>query len=151
MYYNAMDANLLNCTIWNYTADNNNAHGDNWNDEDLSIFSRDQQDKCWRDDIDAGGRGLPAIVRPYARKTAGEPLRMHFDLQTRRFEFQFRHDPAVSAPSEIFVPTYQYPNGIAVELSDGTYAFDPMAQTLIVHHTADRPTHTVKIVPRNIQ
>lgn len=148
MYYNALDANLLNCTIWNYTADNNHAHGDNWNDEDLSIFSRDQQDKHWRDDINAGGRGLPAIVRPYARKTAGEPLYMHFDRQTRRFAFAFRHDPAVSAPSEIFVPTYQYPNGIAVELSDGTYTFDPMTQTLIVRHTTDRSTHTVKIVPK---
>lgn len=40
MYYNAMDANLLNCTQWNYTADNTNEWGDLWNLEDLSIFSR---------------------------------------------------------------------------------------------------------------
>jgi hypothetical protein len=148
MYYHAMDANLLNCTLWNYTADNNNAHGDNWNDEDLSIFSRDQQDKHWRDNIHAGERGLPAIVRPYARKTAGEPLSMHFDLETRHFAFSFRDDPTVNAPSEIFVPAYQYPNGIVVELSDGTYAYDPTTQMLIVHHTADRSTHTVKITPK---
>lgn len=34
---------FLSATIWNYTADNSNHRGDQWNDEDLSIFSRDQQ------------------------------------------------------------------------------------------------------------
>lgn len=43
-YINAMDTHLLNYTIWNYTSDNTNERGDLWNDEDLSIFSRDQQD-----------------------------------------------------------------------------------------------------------
>ncbi len=47
--------------------------------EDLSIFSRDQQND--RMDIDSGGRALAALVRPYARKIAGEPLRMTFDLK----------------------------------------------------------------------
>jgi len=144
-YYNAMDANLLNCTIWNYTADNTNAHGDMWNDEDLSIFSRDQQANP--QDINSGGRGLPAIVRPYARKIAGEPLHMHFDLPTRTFELEFRHDAAVTAPTEIFVPEYQYPAGYVVELSDGTYQVDRPAQTLIVQHTPERETHLIRIRP----
>ncbi len=39
----ALEENMLNVTLWNYTSDNTNAHGDQWNDEDLSIFSRDQQ------------------------------------------------------------------------------------------------------------
>ena len=44
LYFDAMDENLLSYTIWNYTPDNTNEYGDRWNGEDLSIFSRDQQD-----------------------------------------------------------------------------------------------------------
>jgi len=33
--FRAMEANLLSCTLWNYTADNTNQRGDLWNDEDL--------------------------------------------------------------------------------------------------------------------
>lgn len=144
LYYDAMDANLLNCTIWNYTADNTNERGDMWNDEDLSIFSRDQRDS---DDIHSGGRGLDAIVRPYARKIAGEPLRMSFDLPTKVFELEFRHDPAVTALTEIFVPDYQYPNGYLVELSDGEYHMDTNTMTLCVKYSNERETHTVRIRP----
>lgn len=142
-YYDAMDANLLNCTIWNYTADNSNERGDLWNDEDLSIFSRDQQDA---DDIHSGGRGLQAIVRPYALKTAGEPLRMSFELSTRTFEFEFRHDPAATAPTEIFLPDYQYPQGCTVELSDGTYRIE--GDKLMVEHTSAQSTHSVRVTPK---
>lgn len=147
MYYNAMDANLLSHTLWNYTADNTNERGDMWNDEDLSVFSRDQQTADWREDIHSGGRALSAVVRPYAMKTAGEPLRMAFDRNSRQFEFAFRHDPAVSAPTEIFIPSYQYPNGVTVVLSDGTYDYDAEAQLLTVHHSPDRDLHTVVITP----
>ncbi len=41
--FHALETNLLSYALWNYTSDNTNAHGDLWNDEDLSIFSRDQQ------------------------------------------------------------------------------------------------------------
>ncbi|MFW9971862.1 MAG: cellulase family glycosylhydrolase, partial [Candidatus Odinarchaeota archaeon] len=53
-YYNAIDANLLHALQWNYTSDNTNQWGDQWNLEDLSIFSRDQQ--LNPDDINSGGR-----------------------------------------------------------------------------------------------
>ena len=45
LMYNALDTLLINSTQWNYTASNRNdlAIGDGWNQEDLSIFSRDQQ------------------------------------------------------------------------------------------------------------
>lgn len=39
----AMESNRMNYTLWNYTADNHNARGDNWNGEDLSIFSTSQK------------------------------------------------------------------------------------------------------------
>jgi hypothetical protein len=142
----AFEDTLLSVTLWNYTADNTNAHGDGWNDEDLSLFSRDQQ----RDpaDVNSGGRALEAVVRPYARAAAGAPLRMRFDLPTRKFEFAFRHDPHVDAPTEIFVPRYQYPRGYAVELSDGSYEERPDEQLLLYRHTPNREIHTIRIRPK---
>jgi hypothetical protein len=142
----AIEDNCLSCTLWNYTADNDNLHGDQWNDEDLSIFSRDQQTD--RSDINSGGRALRAAVRPYARAVAGEPLRMNFDVKRRTFEFEFRHDPAVLAPTEVFLPAYQYPDGCVVQASDGTYEVRPTEQILVYRHTTGRGTHRIQVRPR---
>ena len=141
----AMDDALASYTIWNYTSDNTNERGDLWNDEDLSIFSRDQQ--ADPTDIHSGGRGLSAVVRPYARATTGVPLRMSFDLRRRIFEFEFCHDPAISAPTEFFIPTYQYPRGYCVEVSDGRYEMDLESQSLRYYHTLKQNEHRVKVRP----
>lgn len=143
--FRAIEANLASCTLWNYTADNSNAHGDQWNDEDLSIFSRDQQSDSA--DPDSGGRGLEACVRPYALKTAGEPLRMGYDLKRREFCYEFRHDPVVAEPTEIFVPDLQYPRGCRVEVSDGDFELRQAEQRLIYHHTLERQIHRIRVRP----
>jgi len=142
----ALDDNLLSFTLWNYTTDNNNAHGDQWNDEDLSIFSRDQQDDPA--DIHSGGRALEAVVRPYAQAVAGEPLSMSFDLKRKRFEFSFRHDPEIGAPTEIYLPDYQYPQGCTVEVSDGSYEIDAEGQTLIYQHSSEQNEHHIQLTPK---
>lgn len=144
--FRALEDTLLSGNLWNYTPDNSNAYGDLWNGEDLSIFSRDQQERP--EDVHSGGRALEAVVRPYARAVAGEPLRMRFDRRRRRFDFTFRHDPRIEAPTEIFVPAYQYPEGYAVDLSDGTSESLPEEQILVYRHTSARDTHTVRIRPR---
>jgi hypothetical protein len=141
--YKALDDNLLSGTIWNYTSDNTNAYGDLWNEEDFSIFSRDQQTE--RMDIHSGGRALAAVARPYARKIAGEPLRMSFDLNRAVFEFEFRHDPQVQAATEIFVPSYHYSRGYLVEVSDGSYEYQHEQQTLLYRHTLLQPVHFIRI------
>ena len=143
--FRAVEDNLLSCTLWNYTADNTNARGDGWNDEDLSIFSRDQQDDPRN--IDSGGRALRAVVRPYPRVTAGEPLRLTFDMASRVFEFEFRHDPQVIAPTEIFVPSFQYPQGYRAEVSDGTVEIDEAQQRLIYRHSTEYRRHRLRISP----
>ena len=138
-----MEDTLLNYTIWNYNADNTNARGDGWNDEDLSIFSRDQQKDP--QDINSGGRALEAVVRPYARATAGEPLRMHFDIQKKAFEFEFRHDARTGSPSEFFIPNLQYPDGCRVQVSDGTYEIDLSNQLLTYRHSHRQAIHQIVV------
>jgi hypothetical protein len=142
----ALEDTLLSGTLWNYTADNTNAHGDGWNDEDLSIFSRDQQ----RDpqDVHSGGRALAAVVRPYARAVAGVLLSMRFDIRRRTFTCTFRHEPTVTTPTEIFVPACQYPQGIDVGASDGAWEERPEDQLLLYRYTAEREVHTIRIRPK---
>ena len=140
----ALDDNLLSYTLWNYTPDNSNEHGDLWNNEDLSIFSRDQQSDPA--DINSGGRALSAVVRPYARKIAGEPLSMRFDMVSGAFTFSFRHDSDISEPTEIYVPNAQYPEGYRVEVSDGEFEALVDEQRLIYRHGEQEDEHTIRIV-----
>ncbi|MEP7189971.1 MAG: hypothetical protein ABI901_12340, partial [Roseiflexaceae bacterium] len=98
-------------------------------------------------DVNSGGRALAAVVRPYPRATAGVPLRMRFDQRRRVFEYTFRHDPAVTAPTELFMPNVQYPHGYQVTVSDGTYVINRAAQILRYEHGAARATHTIRCAP----
>ncbi len=145
-YLDGMDAHLLNCTQWVYSSASTNERGTQWNGEDFSIFCRDQQTNPL--DMNSGGRTLEAIVRPYARATAGEPLEMSFDMETGIFDFEFLSDPAIDAPTEIFVPGYQYPSGYTVELSAGSYEKDEESQLLRVSHPEGESLNiTLRLAP----
>jgi hypothetical protein len=111
LMYDALDRLLLSSTQWNYTAANRNdlQIGDGWNQEDLSIYSSDQ----------GGGRAVEGFSRPYARHIAGEPVSVSFDVASGEFGLVFDADAAIEAPTEIFVPEVQYPQGYQVVASAG--------------------------------
>ena len=129
--YNALDQLLMNSTQWNYTASNRNdqAVGDGWNQEDLSIYSIDQRTDP--SDIDSGGRGLKGFVRPYARAISGRPLKMKFKRESGAFRFVYEAEEG--GETEIFVPRLQYPNGYDVEVEGGEATSDEDNQSLRVH------------------
>ncbi len=141
----AVEDNLLNFTLWNYTPDNNNLHGDLWNDEDLSIFSNDQ--RANPGDINSGGRALEAVIRPYPIATAGELLQASFNCHKRVFKMRFRHNPEISAPTEIFVPNYQYPHGYSIQISDGRYEIKRSQQILRYWPGSEHNVHKLIIKP----
>ncbi|HEY4126081.1 MAG TPA: hypothetical protein VGM36_15770, partial [Rhizomicrobium sp.] len=144
LMYDAMDRLMISSTQWNYTASNRNdaAIGDGWNQEDLSIYSIDQEDISRG--ADSGGRAVKGFSRPYARRIQGEPLSVSFDATTALFELTFNADPAVPAPTEIFVPAIHYPNGAKIIAEGCRIAWrGPIAEL-----TAERPGPTnVTVTP----
>ena len=96
MYYNAVDANLLHSTIWNYTTDNTNAAGDGWNDEDLSVFSEGKE------------RAVSGWKRPYPMATSGEPLSFTWDHKLGVFHYRFKADRNIHAPTIIYLPPERF-------------------------------------------
>jgi hypothetical protein len=129
LMYNALDHLLIGSMQWNYTASNRNdsAIGDGWNQEDLSIFSRDQE-QARGNAFQDGGRALAGFVRPYARRIAGIPQTMHFDRASGEFRFAYAAEPG--GETEIFVPTLVYPDGYAIELAGADADPDRAAQSL---------------------
>lgn len=157
-YYAAIEANRIGCTQWNYTADNSHAWGDSWNAEDLSIYSRDDQRFGPAGSLHAGGRALAAIVRPYPRATAGEPLTLAYDRTSRVLTFSFRADPQLAAATEIFVPHLPYPDGFCIEQPDGDRGEVQITThgeySLVSYRPrhADRDAlHRLRIVPRPVE
>jgi hypothetical protein len=120
MYYDAVDANLLHSTIWNYTADNTNKTGDNWNDEDLSIFSEGKE------------RATAGWKRPYPMATAGIPVLFHWDRKKGIFTYRFKADGAIAAPTVIYIPPEFGPNvTITTPLR---HEYKPEEQRLLVYN-----------------
>jgi hypothetical protein len=117
----ALERNFLSYTLWNYCADNSHERGDQWNGEDLSIFSIDDAERVRprvenalqppANSIPAdarklrpkpsvllepfdpylGGRALPAVIRPFPRATCGVPLSWSYDYTKRLIIYQFQN------------------------------------------------------------
>jgi hypothetical protein len=128
MMYNSIDALQIHSTLWNYTAGNRNdlMIGDQWNQEDLSIFSSDQiDDSLFNKRLNpfgygSGGRAIEGFSRPYPRFTAGEPLLYKFDSKKKEFTFEYRcSSDDLGIPTEVFIPKIHYPNGIKVIVESG--------------------------------
>ncbi len=144
LYYQIIEELFLNSTIWNYTPDNNNERGDLWNDEDLSIFSRDQQNDPAN--IYSGGRALQSIIRPYLRSLTGKPLKQLFNYH--RKEYTLIIEDKNEGELVIFVPEYHYPRGFRVEFSSGDWKFDTEKQEMRVTYSGSEESQILRILPK---
>ncbi len=129
--FKVAEKNLLNYTLWNYTADNTNERGDQWNGEDLSIFSISQQYDS--SDINSGGRALDAVVRPYPRKITGTLKEYSYKYKNKELFIKFNVEKLSEYPNEIFVPEYIYKNNFVVSSTEPTLAFDKKERTLLYY------------------
>jgi Glycoside hydrolase family 5 C-terminal domain/Cellulase (glycosyl hydrolase family 5) len=144
LLFDALDQAVASYTIWTYSPDNTNERGDLWSGEDFSIYSLSQRKNPA--DINSGGRALHQIVRPYPEATAGSPLVVSFDTQTRLFTYRFRSDPSVRSPTVIFVPKVQYPSGFTVAVEGGAAKAEPEQSRVSV--TSSTGEVTVVVRPR---
>jgi hypothetical protein len=149
LMYDAMDALGLHSTQWNYTAANRNDPrvGDCWNQEDLSIFSRDQVET---EGLDSGGRAIPGFCRPYARRVQGRTVSVRFDRATSVFSLVFEADAGIAAPTELYVPVIHYPDGFIVRIEGVPAAVDRQdgKQTVTLRATASGRARISVTVPR---
>jgi hypothetical protein len=142
----ALEGNFVHFSLWNYTADNEHVHGDQWNEEDLSIFCADPQ--AGEAGLNDGGRALEAVIRPYAMRIPGTPLHQSFDPQQKSYSFSFKPDLAIQAPLVIFVPAYHYPRGVVLEGANGKVDYIPENQRLKYwpSPSEDNPVHSLVLV-----
>jgi hypothetical protein len=134
LMYDAIDRLALHSTLWNYAASNRNdlTVGDRWNQEDLSIFSCDQQ--VTPADPDSGGRAVSGFCRPYARRVQGLLTHMRFEHMSARFVLRYNADAAIAGATEVYVPRLRYPRGFVVRAEGVPFALSRSvaAQTLRV-------------------
>lgn len=164
-----MEDNHIGFTLWNYNPDNKVAYGDGWNMEDFSVINGDEAAEgdakkllhldyrnapYEKDELFRGGRVLDVIIRPYAAKVAGTPLRSDWDHRTLRYELEWEAtaDNSSTKPArtglgdktnltEIFLPGYHYSkHELVITVSQGVkYTHDTSLQTLFVHHDTTAP------------
>lgn len=148
----ALEQSFSSFTLWNYNPTNTAATGDGWNMEDFSIVNfedraADRANKLRHDQLYKGGRTLDAIIRPYAAKVAGVPVRTHWDASTATLTFVWEA-AKLGAPTEVFVPRLYFDN-VYVELSNGTFEYRLDEQTLYVHAPPGRQWIRVSNEPRS--
>ena len=120
-HFEAMERNKVHYTLWNYTPDNTNKYGDQWNFEDLSLYSQDQTIRGASEPkrmfrlqesrksqlvsiftqqeggeyhesfLYSGGRALGAVARPFAMATCGTIVSSGFNMATKVYCLRFDH------------------------------------------------------------
>jgi hypothetical protein len=133
LMYDTLDELLLSSTQWNYTASNRNdlRCGDGWNQEDLSIFSRDQMTGSRA--ADGGGRAVAGFSRPYVQRAQGFLRVQRLDGDGRRFFAEIETSLVVDAPSEIHIPAH-FADAVVVDVTAGRarWSFDTSSRLLSV-------------------
>lgn len=152
----AMEDNFVGFTLWNYNPTNTIEHGDGWNDEDFSVVTcadvTDYRNQLHEgDELYRGARCVDVVIRPYAVKVAGEPVRSEWDPRTLRFEFEWQSSSEVEPKTsdkhrltEIFLPDYHYgSHELRVEVSSGLeWSVHAEKQSLFVLHPIQKSAST---------
>ncbi len=133
----AADESLMGWTHWAYKR---------WNDPTTA----DDAQGLFRDDADLTSvkrAKVRVLVRTYAQATAGTPLRMRFSPATGGFDYRYRPNRSIDAPTVVFVSPLHYPHGYRVVV-DGGRVVRRDARHLYVRPTGSGREVRVRIVPR---
>ncbi|KAJ9098743.1 hypothetical protein QFC21_004391 [Naganishia friedmannii] len=115
----ALERNMVGFNLWNYNPENCDELGDDWNFENFSWFSHRALDERIRTsargvELDQGCRLIREVVRPYAIRTAGIPLKLDYQARTGSFLYQFANpsqgQPITSTGNVPSVPLHGHPS-----------------------------------------
>lgn len=143
--FQAIEDNILSCTIWNYFPSHNCELGDKWNNEDLSIFSPDLCDDEDAEDPYWGARARESLIRPYPVATPGTLKYMNFDMKKKMFEVMFTSEQNIKEPLEIFLPQLHFKKELTVVVSDGRFERDIENQRFYYHPSQGASNHFIRI------
>jgi hypothetical protein len=148
LMYDALDELQLHSAQWNYTASNRNdlTIGDRWNQEDLSIYSRDQQDDPA--DPDSGGRAVTGFCRPYLRRCQGQLLHGRFDAESGVYAVRLNAEANFLQPTEIYVPQRHYPNGARITVTGAQARVSGPENQLVQVWAEASGALTIEVSPR---
>ena len=90
-----------------------------------------------------GGEVARQLVRTYPQATAGTPKHLSFDPGSGAFEYRYRANPNIAAPTLINVSEVHYPNGYDVHVDGGTVSGEG-SSTLSVTATGGEVKVTVR-------
>ncbi len=144
LMYNAMDRLLLSSTQWNYTVSNRNnaAIGDGWNQEDLSIWSADQEAGGLN-----GGRAVEGFSRPYVRRTPGRLVSQRYGVGEGLFVAEIVRFADVLGEVEVFIPDHLL--GSAPAISCEPFAPWTLDRSLLIVDLSDvAPDNVVALTVR---
>lgn len=134
----ALESAKLSHTLWVYTAENTHELGDNWNGEDLSIYSKDDTEQ------DGGIRAIEAVDRPFPWVVSGTPTNYEFNIQKATFTMTIE-DSKDEYPTVIFLPEYYFPEKeTGVSTTSGTWEIDSSNNTFIWSHGIGTQTLQIK-------
>ena len=78
----------------------------------------------WDEEGEVIENTVKVFTRPYPTATAGTPVSLHFDPDTRVMEFSYLPNLQIIAPTEIHVPKLIYPDLAAVGIMSGDAEVD---------------------------
>eukprot|EP00811_Abedinium_folium_P034341 NODE_722_length_2808_cov_8.302126.p1 GENE.NODE_722_length_2808_cov_8.302126~~NODE_722_length_2808_cov_8.302126.p1 ORF type:complete len:846 (+),score=182.84 NODE_722_length_2808_cov_8.302126:173-2539(+) len=128
----ALERDFASFTLWNYCPENIVSYGDQWNLEDLSVYSPLHRATLppWLDPTTAAMlapyRCVHALIRPYVLALDGEPVIQKFSVARKVYDVTF--DANGGAASVLFVPALHFPS-FAVLGSPGIIRYIWLAAT----------------------
>jgi hypothetical protein len=92
------------------------------------------------------------FARPYPLATCGKPQKLHFDVATKVFDYEYILDPSIVFSTEIMIPSVQYPNlEYQVQVSEGlkwdVSAFNPNVIVISSDFVVEKTHVWVKVQP----
>ena len=121
-----------------------------WWDNTMCPPGRPLQNWClWDADLDEQPK-LDSLAYTYPRAIAGHPVAFGFDPDSKDFFLEFESDPAITGPTEIYLPARRhYPRGWEIRSSDADgrwhYEWDNEREILLFWANPGANRHRVDI------